>query len=112
LLGDWPADRLLLYGDESGAGISIREWLAQAAASGHAQTTRKYALLIGPEGGFSDSERHILSTKATGVGLGPRILRADTAAIALLSIVQCWLGDWQHRPAFRREAHQPSTGNA
>ncbi len=56
----------------------------------------KLAVLIGPEGGFSDDERAFLEDKSNVIklGLGPRILRADTAAVAALSIIQAHLGDW------------------
>lgn len=56
----------------------------------------KPALLIGPEGGFSDDERSFLYTQEniTALGLGPRILRADTAAVAALAIIQANIGDW------------------
>lgn len=56
----------------------------------------KIAVLIGPEGGFSDDERTYLNAQSNVIklGLGPRILRADTAAIAALAIVQAHLGDW------------------
>ncbi|MGJ8559360.1 MAG: 16S rRNA (uracil(1498)-N(3))-methyltransferase [Litorimonas sp.] len=55
-------------------------------------------ILIGPEGGFQESERDLIRTRAHvyPVTLGPRILRADTAAISLLTLVQAKLGDWQH----------------
>lgn len=54
------------------------------------------AVLIGPEGGFDESERRLLLARANTVrlSLGPRILRADTAAVAALAIVQSTLGDW------------------
>lgn len=56
----------------------------------------KIAVLIGPEGGFDDEERKLLATSpnVTKLGLGPRILRADTAAVAALAIIQAHLGDW------------------
>lgn len=56
----------------------------------------RVALLIGPEGGFSDEERELISTlpNVRYLGLGPRILRADTAAVAALAIIQSRLGDW------------------
>ena len=56
-----------------------------------------WAILIGPEGGFSDAERARLAdmTQAMAVSLGPRILRADTAAVAALTLWQMALGDWQ-----------------
>jgi 16S rRNA (uracil1498-N3)-methyltransferase len=54
-------------------------------------------LLVGPEGGFEDGERELLSSKAfvTRISLGPRILRADTAAVAALALVNAVLGDWR-----------------
>jgi len=54
------------------------------------------ALLIGPEGGFSDAERALIGRRpnVARISLGPRILRADTAAIAALAVVQATLGDW------------------
>ena len=56
----------------------------------------KIAVLIGPEGGFSENERKFLQTRpnVTKLGLGPRILRADTAGVAALAIIQAHLGDW------------------
>lgn len=54
------------------------------------------ALLVGPEGGFSEEEREVISSwhNVTLLGLGPRILRADTAAVAALALVQTYAGDW------------------
>ncbi|MCG6885287.1 MAG: RsmE family RNA methyltransferase, partial [Silicimonas sp.] len=52
------------------------------------------AILIGPEGGFSEAERARLRGVAVSVSLGPRILRADTAAIAALTLWQAARGDW------------------
>ncbi len=54
------------------------------------------AVLIGPEGGFADDERALLLKRANvmRLSLGPRILRADTAAVAALALVQAVLGDW------------------
>ncbi len=54
------------------------------------------ALLIGPEGGFSDEERELLAQRSNVIklGLGPRILRADTAAVAALAMLQAHAGDW------------------
>jgi 16S rRNA (uracil1498-N3)-methyltransferase len=55
------------------------------------------ALLVGPEGGFDEAERELLSTQpfVTRISLGPRILRADTAAVAALALVNAALGDWR-----------------
>lgn len=86
VLKDWPAERTLYFADETG-GLP----LAQAAKPGPA------AILIGPEGGFDPEERAAIRAlpQAVGVSLGPRILRAETAAIAALSIWMSAAGDWQ-----------------
>lgn len=99
LLAEWPKDRALLYCDESGGAPPATETL-DALAPG------PLAVLTGPEGGFSREEFEILRRLpfAKGMGLGPRILRADTAAIAALAVVQSRRGDWDRRPAFRTEA--------
>lgn len=98
LLGNWPQDRLLLYGDESGHGIPAAQLLP-------ALRGRKLALLIGPEGGFSLPEHTCLRTLpfARGFGMGSRIMRADTAALAALAVIQALCGDWGEAPAFRPE---------
>ena len=85
LLAGWPSDRALLFADEAG-GVPI----AQVASKGSA------AILIGPEGGFTDSERALIRAlpAARGVTLGPRILRADTAAVAAISLWMAAAGDW------------------
>jgi 16S rRNA (uracil1498-N3)-methyltransferase len=66
------------------------EALAQARPAG------PLAVLLGPEGGFSEAEREALVNRGhvLRVSLGPRILRADTAAVAALALVQAVLGDW------------------
>ncbi|MFT4014170.1 MAG: 16S rRNA (uracil(1498)-N(3))-methyltransferase [Paracoccus sp. (in: a-proteobacteria)] len=88
LLDGWDASRRILWADE--------------ALAGPAQTLRgldrgPWAILIGPEGGWSESERARLSglEHVTRVSLGPRILRADTAAVASLALWQAELGDWR-----------------
>ena len=88
LLADWPADRQLLFCDEGAAGQSTT--LAGAE-------TGPWAILIGPEGGFSPAERARLASLpfARTISLGPRILRADTAAVAALTLWQSNLGDWR-----------------
>ena len=57
---------------------------------------KQLALLVGPEGGFSDEERKMLRALpfVTAIPLGPRILRADTAAVAALAVMQATVGDW------------------
>lgn len=88
LLGDWPAERPLMFCDEAGEAPP-----ALAALSGRA--AGPWAILIGPEGGFSAKERAAIRAlpEALPVSLGPRILRADTAAIAALTLWQATLGD-------------------
>ncbi|WP_047997246.1 16S rRNA (uracil(1498)-N(3))-methyltransferase [Puniceibacterium sp. IMCC21224] len=89
LLADWPADRRLMFCDEGAAGRGV------AALNG--EPGSPWAILIGPEGGFSPAERARLTAHpgAAVVALGPRILRADTAAVAALTLWQTTLGDWQ-----------------
>ncbi len=96
-LSEFPKDRVLLYGDESGNGKPLPEILAHLSSP--------TCLLIGPEGGFSADEHRILqSVKFTqGFGMGPHILRADTAAVAALACLQSIAGDWQQAPHFRKE---------
>lgn len=94
LLQAWPAGRRLLLADEAGGGRPIAQALA-----GLDETAKRspWALLIGPEGGFARAELDALRKLpfVTAVGLGPRILRADTAALAALACWQALLGDWQ-----------------
>lgn len=106
LLADWPQDRLLLYGDESGAGQPVERLLTSAGAEQGAQ--KRWAILIGPEGGFSEAERSLLQSikQARGLSLGPRILRAETAAVTLLALTQARWGDWDTPPRFRQAAQQ------
>lgn len=87
LLSAWPADRRILWCDESLTGARTA-----LAAAGHGP----WAILIGPEGGFSADEQKRLRAmpQVTPVSLGPRILRADTAAVAALTLWQSVLGDW------------------
>ena len=93
LIDDWPVDRDLFYCDETGNGSPINQALNAAKIS---VTSKPTAILIGPEGGFSQSELDLLNKKPnfTAIDLGPRILRADTAAIAALSCWQAIIGDW------------------
>ena len=84
---------VMLYGDESGSSLPMLQALQSLT---HAPAM----LLVGPEGGFSHQEHHALQEhpRAQGIGLGPRVMRADTAAIAALSVLQAHSGDWQHPP--------------
>ena len=86
VLRDWPADRSLIFADEEG-GVPM----AQAVKHGPA------AILIGPEGGFTEEERAAIKAipQATGVSLGPRILRADTAMAAAVALWMGLAGDWR-----------------
>jgi len=91
LLGDWPAGRRLVLADESGGAPPLADALAALPRGG------AYAVLIGPEGGFGPAELDRLRACpfVVPVGLGPRILRAETAAIALLACLQALRGDWR-----------------
>ena len=93
LLDAWPSERRLLVADESGAGVPIAQAVAAVGASAG---TRPWGILVGPEGGFAADELAALGALpfATRAGLGPRVLRADTAAIAALAVVQAVAGDW------------------
>lgn len=99
VLADWPAGRRLLLCDESGAGQPIAEALAPRASDENS-SAQKWAVLIGPEGGFARDELDALHKLpfVTAAGLGPRILRADTAALAALVAVQALVGDWKTGP--------------
>jgi 16S rRNA (uracil1498-N3)-methyltransferase len=89
LIADWDEGRRLLFCDEAGDATPVLEAL-KGLSSG------PWAVLIGPEGGFSPTERERLRALpyATAATLGPRILRADTAAISALTLWQAALGDW------------------
>jgi 16S rRNA (uracil1498-N3)-methyltransferase len=88
LLRDWPADRTLFFADEAGGAPALD---AMRARPGPA------AILIGPEGGFDDDERASIRAhpQAVGISLGPRILRADTAAAAAVTLWMAAAGDWR-----------------
>ncbi len=89
VLAAWPAERRLWYGDERGDGASALAAFSACGGGG------PHAILVGPEGGFSPRELDVLASASfsSGVGLGPRILRAETAAIAALTLWQAVLGD-------------------
>ena len=88
LLKSWPLERKLYYLDET-----LKGKPAKRAFTADEQC----AILVGPEGGFSQQELETLRNTifAQGVTLGPRILRAETAAIAALACWQALKGDWQ-----------------
>jgi len=87
MLDAWPEDRQLMFCDEARVGPA--ETLSKAQKG-------QWAILIGPEGGFSPEERErlVAMPQTTPISLGPRILRADTAAVAALTLWQSALGDW------------------
>lgn len=87
VLAEWPVDRQLMFCDETLAG--------SAAGLGKAGKG-PWAIVIGPEGGFSSAERKALQAmpNAKAISLGPRILRADTAVVAAMTMWQLALGDW------------------
>lgn len=87
------ADRRLIFCDEALAGVATANAIATLAA---AAPISRAAVLIGPEGGFSAAERSRLESheNCLKLSLGPRILRADTAAIAALTCYQSVCGDW------------------
>ena len=89
LLDGWDASRRLMFCDETG-GAPAMSALAKAGPG-------PWAILIGPEGGFAPEERERLRALpfTTAVSLGPRVLRADTAATTALTLWQAAVGDWE-----------------
>lgn len=90
LLDQWDATRTLIFCDEAAPEQNPLDALAPLKG-------KPLALLIGPEGGFSPGERATLRARdfVIPISLGPRIMRADTAAVAALALVQAVAGDWQ-----------------
>lgn len=84
VLATWDARRQIMFCDETK--VALKPTLPANLGP--------WAILIGPEGGFSSAERDKLQGMAQSVSLGPRILRADTAAVAALTLWQHHLGDW------------------
>jgi 16S rRNA (uracil1498-N3)-methyltransferase len=87
LLRDWPAGRALYFADETGGEPALAAMRARPGAA---------AILIGPEGGFDSEERDAIRAvpDAVGISLGPRILRAETAAAAAVTLWMAAAGDW------------------
>ena len=90
-LGERDPSRLLVFCDEDAEAANPAAALAKVSAQ------NGLAVLVGPEGGFAEDERAALLRQPNVVrlSLGPRILRADTAAVAALAVVQTALGDWK-----------------
>ena len=90
VIAGWDANRALIFCDEDSEEACPFTALARVAPG-------PLAVLIGPEGGFEAGERELLSSQpfVTRISLGPRILRADTAAVAALALVNAALGDWR-----------------
>ncbi len=90
MLENWPTGRKLMFCDEGRAALPVAAALAMQAAG-------PWAIVIGPEGGFSADEVAALRglEAVVSVTLGPRILRADTAAVAAITAWQMALGDWR-----------------
>ncbi len=88
VLNAWLPSRALIYCDETALIADPLEALKPLSSPA--------AVLIGPEGGFTDEERHRLKSMpcVTPISLGPRIMRADTAAVAAMTLIQAALGDW------------------
>lgn len=90
VLADWPGARTLIHCHEGMARSDPVSDLARIKPG-------PLAVLVGPEGGFSERERRLLAGLpfVAAISLGPRIMRADTAAVAALALVQAVLGDWR-----------------
>jgi 16S rRNA (uracil1498-N3)-methyltransferase len=95
MLSAWDPGRRLMFCDEAGQVPPALFALNPPQLAG--EESAKWAVLIGPEGGFAPEEAETLRARpfVTAVSLGPRILRADTAAIAALTLWQAALGDWR-----------------
>ncbi len=90
ILSEWPPERALVFADEAAAIASPLDALAKLPPG-------PAALLIGPEGGFAEDERQALLKMrfVHAISLGPRVMRADTAAVAALALMNAVIGDWR-----------------
>ena len=98
LLADWVPDRLMVFCDEEAPVRDPVAVLEEARDSTPPALGRMaVSVLIGPEGGFAEDERAALLKlpNLVRLSLGPRIMRADTAAVAVIALVQATLGDWR-----------------
>ncbi len=102
LLDGWDASRRIIYADEAAPIADPIRALQQLAQGPLAQPETlpqpgPLALLVGPEGGFSEAERRMLRGLdfVHPIRIGPRIMRADTAGMAALALIQATLGDWR-----------------
>ena len=91
ILAQWDGQRALVYCDETAAIANPLVALAKLKTPA--------AILIGPEGGFTGEEKALLKSLSfvTAISLGPRVMRADTAAVAALTLAQAVLGDWHQK---------------
>jgi 16S rRNA (uracil1498-N3)-methyltransferase len=96
LIAAWPRHRILYVGDETGRGRPLAEALNAEAPPGSGRAPAR-GVLVGPEGGFAPDELDALDDLpfARKISLGPRVMRADTAAIAALAVIQALAGDWR-----------------
>jgi 16S rRNA (uracil1498-N3)-methyltransferase len=90
---EWPEDRMLMFCDEDLSGDSAYTVLKKSSIGA---SHSKWGILIGPEGGFDEHERAMIKNlpNSVVVSLGPRILRADTAALSAITLWQSSIGDW------------------
>jgi len=111
LLDAWPPERRLLLCAEMGTAVPIAAQLAAWRDGPADAAAGPWAVLTGPEGGFHAAELDALTKLpfVSPIGLGPRVLRADTAALAALACWQAWLGDGAGRPLGRNVAARPET---
>ena len=89
VIADWDCDRALIFADEAAEMASPIDALKGLC-------NQPSALIIGPEGGFSSDERELLRKQSftVSISLGPRIMRADTAAVAAMALINAVVGDW------------------
>ena len=99
ILAGWESNRRILLCDETGEGQPVAEML-QGLGNNESDGPGPWAVIVGPEGGFAETELDALGKLpfVYAATMGPRILRADTAALAALTCWQAVIGDWVNRP--------------